>query len=239
MPDPTVLVTGGARRIGAAICRAFHARGYSILIHYNRSATAAAELAEQLNHERPASAAAIPCDLSATSAIAGFVERSLGTFGRIDLLINNASLFYPTPAGSLSAQDIERLMTVNYTTPALLATHLADQVSSVINMADIFGEQPLANYAAYSASKAALIMLTRSLALELAPVRVNAISPGAILWPAEDDDWSEQTRAAFLQRVPLGHLGGEDAIVQAAIFLATNDYVTGAILKVDGGRSLT
>jgi pteridine reductase len=237
--SPVVLVTGGAQRIGSTLCRRFHEQGYRVLIHCHHSIDPAAELADELNRARQASAAVIQQDLQQAGSLAAMAKQAVEVYGRIDLLINNASAFYPTPVAEVSVDAIDELMAVNFRAPLLLCRHLAGDVSSIINIADIFGEKPLATYSAYSASKAALIMMTRSLAIEMTPVRVNAISPGAILWPEDTGGWDQPMQRTFLEKVPLGKLGDTDNIAEAALFLAENNYVTGTVLKVDGGRSLS
>ena len=237
--SPVVLVTGGAQRIGSTLCRRFHAQGYRVLIHCLHSIEAATQLADELNRARQASATVIRQDLQQAGSLAAMATESVGVYGRVDLLINNASAFYPTPVTEVSIDAIDELMAINFKAPLLLCRHLAREVTSIINIADIFGEKPLSTYSAYSASKAALIMMTRSLALEMKPVRVNAISPGAILWPEDTANWDQSVQRGFLEKVPLGRLGDNDDIAQAALFLAGNDYVTGTILKVDGGRCLS
>jgi pteridine reductase len=239
------LVTGGAQRIGAALCRALHGAGYKIALHYQSSGEAAATLAEELNRVRDGSAACFQAMLGERSAAEELVGGVLDRFGRVDLLVNNASAFYPTPIGSITEEDWDTLVGSNLKGPLFLcqamAVHLAQSGGSIINMIDIHGERPLADYAVYSTAKAGLAMLTRSLARELAPeVRVNGIAPGAILWPVSDDAEDAERRERQLLRVPLGRKGEPGDIAETVLFLADRaPFITGQIIAVDGGRSLT
>lgn len=241
MTNKTALVTGAARRIGAAIARRLHGAGYNVVIHYNKSGAAAEALAGELNRTRSETAGTVQADLLDKSACAQVVEQALKLNGRLDALVNNASVFYPAPLPEISETVWNETTGSNLKAPLFLARHAAEELKQrrgcIINLTDIHGERPLNNHVAYSVAKAGLLMLTRALAKELAPaVRVNAVSPGAILWAA---DTSAAMQQAILSEVPLGRLGTPDDVARAVYFLiAEADYITGQTLAVDGGRSL-
>ena len=236
-----VLVTGGARRIGASIVERFHSRGYRVLIHCHQSINDGHRLAERLNAQRPNSAAVIVQDLAESEALSDFVEHAHSVFGQLDCLVNNASVFHPTPFDQLSIARLDQTLDVNLKAPLLLSQAAAQVMAegTIVNIVDIYGEKPLADYLAYCLSKAALVMLTRSLALELAPrIRVNGVSPGAILWPEDAAEMSEQDKQNRLNKIPMGRPGEPDDIAGAVVFLAGEaGFVTGQILAVDGGQS--
>jgi pteridine reductase len=237
-----VLITGGARRVGATLVRALHAAGANVLIHCNRSVQAAQMLSAELEHQRSGSSAVIAADLLDTAALPGLVDSALAHFGRLDLLINNASSFYPTPVGHISVAQWEDLMGTNLRAPLFLtqaaARALQESGGSVLNIVDIHGQRPLRDHALYSTAKAGLIMLTRALARELAPaVRVNAIAPGAILWP--EGGMQESRKVHITQHTPLQRHGSPEDIARAVLFFASEaPFVTGQVLAVDGGRSI-
>jgi pteridine reductase len=236
------LVTGAARRIGAAIARRLHAAGASVVIHYRGAEADAARLEAELNAARPASATRVKADLLAPVAPRALIGAALESFARLDLLVNNASSFYPTALGEIEPGHWEELIGSNLRAPLFLAQaaapHLAKHGGSIVNIADIHAERPLKGYAVYSVAKAGLAALTRALALELAPgVRVNAVAPGAIAWP-EDGQFEPGERARIVGTTPLGRMGSPEEIAQAVHFLATASFVTGQILAVDGGRSV-
>lgn len=236
------LVTGAARRIGAAIARRLHAHGASVLIHYRGASTDADALAAELNAARRDSAAVAQADLLSPEAPARLVEAALARFGRLDLLVNNASSFYPTSVEAFSAKDWEELVGSNLRAPLFLsqaaAPHLAKQAGAIVNIIDIHWERPLKGYVVYSIAKAGLAGLTKSLALELGPaVRVNGVSPGAIAWP-EDGQFDPVERERIVSTTPAGRVGAPEDIAQAVHFLACAPYVSGQILAVDGGRSV-
>ena len=239
------LVTGGAQRIGAQLCRALHEAGYDIALHYRSSADAAGALAAELNGLRDGSVTCFQAALGDRSAGEELAAEVIDRFGRVDLLVNNASSFYPTPIGSVGEEDWDTIIGSNLKGPFFLSQALADNLKknrgNIINMIDIHGERPLADHSLYSTAKAGLAMLTRSLARELAPaVRVNGISPGVILWPKSDDPEDDERRQRQLERVPLGSKGDPQDIAEAVLFLAERaPYITGQIIAVDGGRSLT
>ncbi|MEJ2515889.1 MAG: pteridine reductase [Gammaproteobacteria bacterium] len=236
-----VLLTGAARRIGASMARAFHAAGANVVIHYRGSRQEADTLADELRSERPDSAAVVRGDLLDTASLPGMVNRAAEAFGRLDVLVNNASTFYPTEVGSITEAEWDDLVGTNLKAPLFLAQAAASWLKEsrglIINMVDIHARRPLQDHSVYCAAKAGLAMLTYSLARDLGPeVRVNGIAPGAILWPesgVEDTD-----KAAVLAEVPLGRAGDPADIAAAAVFMAQDaGYVTGQILAVDGGRS--
>jgi len=236
------LVTGAPRRIGAAIVRRLHAAGAAVMIHYRGGEAQAAQLEAELNAQRTASAARVKADLLAPVAPRALVEAVLARFGRLDILVNNASSFYPTPVGKIEAGHWEEIVGSNLRAPLFIsqeaAPHLAKESGAIVNVADIHAERPLKGYPLYSIAKAGLVALTRSLALELAPaVRVNAVAPGAIVWP-EDGQFEPPERGRILATTPLARMGKTEEIAEAVHFLATAPFVTGQVLAVDGGRSI-
>ena len=238
----TALVTGAARRIGAAIARRLHAAGANLVLHYRGAEKEAAALEAALNAVRAGSAATVKADLLAPVAPRALVSSALERFGRLDLLVNNASTFYPTAVGSIEAGHWEELIGSNLRAPLFIAQEaapvLARQRVAIVNIADIHAERPLKGYAVYSIAKAGLVAMTRALALELGPlVRVNAVAPGAIAWP-EDGQFPPPERARIVASTPLERLGSPEEIARAVHFLATAPFVTGQILAVDGGRSV-
>jgi len=238
-----VLITGGAKRVGAAICRRLHAAGASLMLHYRASAGEARLLQAELNHDRPNSVALIQADLLDLAKLPKLVEQTLQTYGRLDALVNNASSFYPTPVGDISAEAWDDLVGTNLRAPLFIAQAAAAPLrksqGAIVNIADIHADRPLKNYVVYSIAKAGLIGLTRSLARELAPdVRVNAIAPGPILWP-EDPSFDELSRQRIISHTPLKREGTPEDIAKAVQFLlADASYVTGETLNVDGGRHM-
>ncbi len=237
-----VLVTGAARRIGAAIARRLHAAGANVVLHYRGSEADTASLEAELNGARAKSATKVKADLLAPIAPKMLVSASVQRFGRLDLLVNNASSFFPTALGSIEAGHWEELMGSNLRAPLFLAQeaapHLATQQGAIVNISDIHAERPLKGYLVYSIAKAGLVALTRALALELAPaIRVNGVAPGAIAWP-EDGQFEPPERERIVASTPLARLGSPEEIARAVHFLATAPFVTGQILAVDGGRSV-
>jgi pteridine reductase len=246
MSDPglkgrTALVTGGARRVGACIVRGLHAAGANVVLHYRSSADDAAELARELNGVRPGSTILAECDLLETAQLPALVKVAADAFGGLDVLVNNASTFYPTPVGDITAIDWDDLIGSNLKAPLFLAQAAApllkDARGLIVNLADIHGIKPLRRYPVYSVAKAGLIMLTKSLARELGPhVRVNAIAPGPIMWP--EDGLDKELQEKIIDRTALKRLGSPEDVARACLFFATEaPYVTGQILAVDGGRS--
>lgn len=238
----TVLVTGAARRIGAALVRGFHAAGASVCIHCHASAHEAARLRDELNAVRAHSACVAVADLLDVAAIPGVVDVAVREFGRLDVLINNASSFHPTPLGDVSLTQWDDLIGTNLRAPFFLAQaaapHLRSAQGLILNLVDIHAQRPLPRYPVYSTAKAGLVMLTRALARELGPeVRVNAIAPGPILWPEAGMD--EPLKQEIISKTLLKRSGSPQDIVRAALFFAKDAaYVTGQILAVDGGRSV-
>lgn len=238
----TALVTGGARRVGAAIVRAVHAAGANVLIHCRSSVDAARALSAELERARAGSSAVAVADLLQLEELPRLVSAALERFGSLDLLINNASSFYPTPLGQISPAHWDDLMGTNLRAPLFLAQAAAAPLSrsggSLLNIVDIHGQRPLRDHVVYSAAKAGLIMVTRALARELAPaVRVNAIAPGSILWPEGSMD--EQRKQRITEHTPLQRQGTPEDIARAVLFFANDaPFVTGQILAIDGGRSI-
>ncbi len=240
LSDHVVLVTGAARRIGAVIARAFHAEGARVAVHFRRSSAEAGALVASMNSARPGSAAAFEADLSDDSSIAALPASVVGTFGALDVLVNNASTFYPTPLGAITAVQFDDLVSSNLRAPLFLsqaaAPELARRRGLILNIADIHGLRPLRHHAVYCAAKAGLVMLTRALARELGPdIRVNAIAPGPVLWPELPID--EELKRRIIARTALRRGGTPEDVAQAAIFfVAGASFVTGEVLAVDGGR---
>lgn len=238
----TALVTGAARRIGAAIARRLHASGASVMLHYRGADTDAAALEAELNGLRAGSAARVAADLLADSAPDALVEATLARFGALDLLVNNASAFYPTAVGEIDARNWDELVGSNLRAPLFLAQRAAPELrrrqGAIVNIVDIHAERPLKGYVVYSIAKAGLAAMTRSLALELGPeVRVNGVAPGAIAWP-EDGQFPSPERERIVATTPLARVGSPEDIARAVHFLATAPFVTGQIVAVDGGRSV-
>jgi pteridine reductase len=240
-----VLVTGGAQRIGAEICRCFHQDGYNVLLHYNRSEDAAKSLQAELCEKREDSVRLLQMNLVGNRAWSPLLDFCHDQWGRLDVLVNNASTFYPTPIGEVTEQHWDDILGSNlkgaFFLSQALAPALREAAGCIINVIDIHGDRPLKNHSVYSIAKAGLAMLTRSLAKELSPeVRVNGVSPGAILWPEGPVSMSEQTRATIIRQIPLKRQGAPEDIGRTACFLAHNaPYINGQILAVDGGRSLS
>jgi len=237
---PVVFITGAARRVGAETATVFHAAGFRVVIHYRGSETEARELVSGLNRERPDSAACIQSDLDTRQVIESAAQSAVAVFGRVDVLINNASSFFPTPWGEIKDDDVHTLIHSNLLLPMAmiqaLAPELKRQEGAIINLVDIHARRPLADHPAYTAAKAGLVSLTQSAALDLGPaVRANGIAPGAILLPEHEDESYEES---LTDKVPLQRMGSPTDIAEAALFLATAPYITGQILAVDGGRSL-
>jgi pteridine reductase len=238
----TGLITGGARRVGAAITRRLHAAGANVLVHYRDSDSDATKLVAELNGVRAKSAATVRAELLAPIAPRALVSAALESFGRLDLLVNNASAFFPVALGAIEASHWEELVGSNLRAPLFIAqeaaAELAKQEGAIVNIVDIHAERPLKGYPLYSIAKAGLAALTRSLALELAPrVRVNGVAPGAIAWP-EDGQFEAAERSRIVATTPLARIGSPEDIAQAVHFLATAPYITGQIVAVDGGRSI-
>ena len=240
--EPVALVTGGARRIGAAIVRALHAEGMKIVVHYRASVAEARALEAELENTRAGSVVLASGDLCDAATPSVLIQTATRHFGRLDLLVNNASSFYPTPLGKTSAAQFDDLIGTNLKAPYFLAqaaaTALTSAQGAIINIADLYADRPMKSYPVYSTAKAALVSLTRSLARELAPaVRVNAIAPGVILWP--EGDSNEHAQRRIIARTPLDRMVTPADIQSAVLFLARDaKFVTGQVLYIDGGRSI-
>lgn len=236
-----VLITGAARRVGAAMVRELHGAGARIAFTYRSSGAEADALAARLQKQRPDSALALPADVLDTDALPALIEQVLGNFGRLDALINNASSFYPTPLGEITERDWADLIGTNLKAPLFLtqaaAPELRKRRGAVINMVDIHAQRPLGRHLVYCAAKAGLAMLTRGLARELGPeVRVNGIAPGPILWP--DAGMDEKQKQNIIRRTALQRAGTPEDVAALALYLLRDaPYVTGQIIAVDGGRS--
>lgn len=242
LTNKVVLITGAAQRIGAQIARTLHQQGASIGIHYRHSSNEAQQLNTELNHRRTNSSTLIQADLLDISSHNTLIQYCIDHFGRLDVLINNASTFYPTPVGEITLQHWDDLIGSNLKAPLFLSQaampHLKKHQGSIVNIVDIHADRPLKGHPVYCAAKAGLVMLTKSLARELAPhIRVNAVAPGAILWPEQAMD--NDTKESILSRIALKRQGDPAEIAKAVSFLISEgSYTTGHVLTVDGGRSL-
>lgn len=238
-----VLITGGAKRVGAAICRRLHAAGANLMLHYRSSAGEARLLQAELNNARADSVALIQADLLDLPKLAHIVQQTAQHFGRLDALVNNASSFFATPFGEIEEHHWRDLMGPNLQAPLFLAQAAAPFLrrtqGAIVNITDIHTERPLKGYAVYCVAKTGLAGLTRVLARELAPeVRVNAVAPGPILWP-EDEDFDELSRQRVISHTPLKRVGEPEDIASAVFWLLSDaPYVTGITLNVDGGRNI-
>jgi len=239
----TALVTGGARRIGARIARLLHAEGVNLALHYRSSREDAEALRDELESERPGSVVLLQADLLETDTLPSLVRAAHDAWGRLDVLINNASSFYPTPVGEITEAHWDDLMGSNLKAPLFLsqaaAPLLAEHHGCIVNMIDIHAVRPLKGYPVYSAAKAGLYMLTQSLARELGPrIRVNGVAPGAILWPEQSENVA--MHEALIERTALKREGSPDDVARAVLFLVRDaGYITGHVLPVDGGRMLS
>ena len=238
-----ILVTGAARRVGAAIARRLHAAGARLALHYRSSEREAHALQAELNAVRENSVALIQADLLDAAGLPEIIKNAITRFARLDALVNNASAFYPTPMGDITLRDWDDLMGINLKAPLFLAqaaaAHLRRSGGSIVNIADIHAERALKRYVMYSVAKAGLVGLTRSLARELGPeIRGNAGAPGPILWP-ENDSFDEVSRQRVISHTLLKRTGEPDDVARAVYYLiAEAPYVTGQVLSVDGGRSV-
>jgi pteridine reductase len=242
-PEPRVaLVTGAARRVGAAIVRRLHEHGMNVAVHYRGAAEAASELRDALEARRPGSVELVQADLRDPGAPEAVVEAAHRRWRRLDAVVNNASVFVPTPVHATTREQWHEVLGANLEVPFFLSQAAAPYLSEcggvIVNLTDIHAERPLKGYSVYCIAKAGLVMLTRSLARELAPaVRVNAVAPGVVLWPELGPD--EPARRAIAARVAIGREGDPDDVARAVLFLVADaSYVTGQVLTVDGGRSL-
>lgn len=239
---PVALVTGSARRLGAATVRHLHAEGFQVAIHCRNSRAQADALARELEQARPGSTLVLQADLAEFDRLPELVAGTVDRFARLDALVNNASAFFPTPVGDTTPAQWDALLASNARAPFFLAQaaapHLRQSRGAIVNMVDLYAERPLAGHTVYCMAKAALLAMTRSLALELAPqVRVNAVSPGAILWPEEGGE--DEARRDMLERTPLDRTGTPEEIASAVHWLLREaTYSTGQVLYLDGGRRL-
>lgn len=242
--NKVVLITGGAKRVGAAICRLLHADGVNLMIHYRSSADEARALQAELNLQRPDSVAIIQGDLLNLGILPQLVKETVQHFGRLDALINNASSYYPSELGTISESQWEDLMGSNLKAPLFLAQAAAPALrktrGTIINITDMHVERPKKGYIVYSVAKAGLVTLTKSLAHELAPaVRVNAVAPGPVLWPEDNPQFDEVYRQRVISQTLLKRIGEGDDVAKAVRFLLQDaPFITGHVLAVDGGRSL-
>lgn len=238
----TALVTGAARRIGAGIADALHLAGADVAVHYRGSADDARSLVAALNDRRAGSARAFQADLHDMDSLESLIEAVTAWSGRLDILVNNASSFYPTPVGTITEDQWDDLVGTNLKAPLFLSQAASPELRArrgvIVNIVDIHARRPLSDHTVYGPAKAGLAMLTRSLAKDLAPeVRVNGVAPGAILWP--EDGMTEDVQQRILAQIPLGRRGEPSEIADCVLYLVRDaTYVTGQIIAVDGGRSL-
>lgn len=240
--NPVALITGSAHRIGASIARHLHQQDYRVIIHYHSSVETAQRLVDELNQLTANSADLLKANLSAPAEIEQLSQQAIKCFGQLNVLVNNASRFFPTPIGDVTLTQWENLVNTNLRAPFFLAQALHQKLKQshgcIINITDVYGHRPLNDHPVYSMTKAGLIMLTKSLSKEMGPeVRVNAVSPGAIIWP--DNELSDERKSEILNNTSLQRIGGPDDIAETVAFLAGADYVTGQIIAVDGGRLLS
>lgn len=244
LASKVALVTGAARRVGAEIVRTLHDEGMNIVLHYNASEEEALQLCDTLNHKRHHSAVAVRADLLSPESEAVLVDQAIRTWGRLDVLVNNASRFYRTALGKVTEYAWDDLMSSNLKAPFFLAQaaapYLAASEGTIINITDIHAEHPLRDYSVYCISKSGLLMMTRVLAKELGPkVRVNAVAPGPVLWPEGDNALLEEEKKAIIENTLLHRAGSAEDIAKAVLFFVRDaGYVTGQVLNVDGGRTV-
>ncbi|MFQ6332364.1 pteridine reductase [Methylophilus sp. 3sh_L] len=243
--NKVVLITGGAKRVGAAITRTLHQQGADVMLHYNTSRAEAEALQRELNHTRADSLAIMQADLLQTAQLPKLIHATLETYGRLDVLINNASSYYPTALGNIDEQQWEELTGSNLKAPLFLSQAAADALYAsrgcIVNITDMHIERPKKHYIVYSAAKAGLVSLTKSLAQELAPnVRVNAVAPGPVLWPEDNQEFDEAYRQQVINQTLLKRTGEPVDIAKAVKFLVYDaPFITGHVLAVDGGRHLS
>ena len=239
---PVALVTGAARRVGAVIARTLHRAGYRVALHHRGSSEAALALQAELELARPGSTLLLQAELAHFDRLPELVANTVGKFGRLDALVNNASAFFPSPVGTTTPAMWDDLFAANARAPFFLAQaaapHLRAAHGAIVNLVDIYAERPLANHTVYSMAKAALVAMTLSLARELAPqVRVNGVAPGAVLWPEAGKAYADQE--ALIANTPLARAGTPEDVAEAVRWLLQDaSYTTGQILRVDGGRAL-
>ncbi|SNB53854.1 pteridine reductase [Marinobacter sp. es.042] len=241
---PVALITGAAHRLGAQTARTLHERGWNLVIHYRSREEQANSLIAQMNRQRPDSACALQADLNQLAGVDRLASDAVAQWGRLDALVNNASVFYPTPTSEATEDDWNTILNTNLRAPFFLLqgclAELRRNRGSVVNLIDIYSERPIDDHPLYCATKAGLAALTRSWAKDLAPdVRVNGVSPGAILWPEGEAEMDQSAQQAILQKTPLARTGNLDDISETVAFLICDaPFITGQIVSVDGGRSL-
>jgi pteridine reductase len=239
---PVVLITGAARRVGATIARTLHAAGYDLALHCRHSRSDLDALIDELEAMRTRSTLALQAELADVERLPELIAATVECFGGLDGLVNNASAFYPTPIGTITAAQWDELFAANVRAPLFLAQAaaplLAARKGAIVNLVDIYAERPLEQHSVYCMAKAALAMATRALALDLAPdIRVNGVAPGAVLWPQAGKAHSDQQQ--LIERTPLGRAGTPEDVASAVLWLLRDTpFVTGQVIRVDGGRSL-
>lgn len=239
---PVVLITGAARRVGAVIARRLHAAGYDLALHHRHAAAEATTLAAELQAQRADSVLLLQAELAEFDRLPELVAKTVGRYGRLDALVNNASAFYPTPVGGVTPAQWDELFASNARAPFFLAQaaapHLAASGGAIVNLVDIYAERPLAKHPVYCMAKAALLMMTQSLAVELGPaVRVNAVAPGAVMWPEAGKTYTDQQK--LIEATALKRAGAPDDVAEAVRWLLEDArYCTGQVIRVDGGRTL-
>jgi len=244
MKDKVILITGGAKRVGASICRLLHAEGASLMIHYRSSTSEARALQAELNLQRANSVTIIQGDLLNLATLPNLVQETVKNFGRLDVLINNASSYYPTEIGEINDEQWEDLTGSNLKAPLFLSQAAAPELRKhhgcIINITDMHVERPKKGYIVYSVAKAGLVTLTKSLAHELSPeVRVNAVAPGPVMWPEDNPQFDEVYRQRVISQTLLKRIGEPNDVAKAVKFLIQDaPFITGQIIAVDGGRSL-
>jgi len=243
MQRKVALVTGGAKRVGAAIVRQLHGAGFNVMLHYRSSAAEARALAAELNLQRPGSAAITQADLLNCAGLPVLVQQTVQHFGQLDALINNASSFFPTPVGEITEEAWLDLMGSNLKAPLFLAQAAAHELRKthgvIVSIADIHADRPMKSHVIYSIAKAGVVAMTKSLARELAPeIRVNAVAPGANIWPDGESVFDAVARQRIVSTIPLKRIGEPEDIARTILFLVQDaPYITGQIIGVDGGRS--
>lgn len=244
LENKVVLITGGAKRVGASICRLLHHHGANIMIHYRSSINEARALQSELNLKRPNSVAIIQGDLLNLAVLPSLVQETVQHFGKLDVLINNASSYYSTELGNINEEEWQDLMGSNLKAPLFLsqaaAPELRKQQGCIVNITDMHVERPKKGYIVYSVAKAGLVTLTKSLAHELSPdVRVNAVAPGPVMWPEDNPQFDEVYRQRVISQTLLKRIGEPNDVAKAVKFLIQDaPFITGQVIAVDGGRSL-